>query len=146
MQLVQSILDQVQLNTVVDVGITALLIYGLFSLIRGTRAVSLVIGVTVMLLVYAAARFFDLRLLRQVLPLVDIAGHAGAEGLNGFFPAPDQMRERLRVVPHFDAPHRLLIRGRKERERSRERTGNNISGRAVCVVWFRCHRIPSSQG
>ena len=38
MQLVQSILDQVQLNTVVDVGITALLIYGLFSLIRGTRA------------------------------------------------------------------------------------------------------------
>jgi diadenylate cyclase len=74
MQLVQSILDQVQLNTVVDVGITALLIYGLFSLIRGTRAVSLVIGVTVMLLVYAAARFFDLRLLRQVLETGALVG------------------------------------------------------------------------
>jgi diadenylate cyclase len=74
MQLVQSILDQVRLNTVVDVVITALLIYGLFSLIRGTRAVSLVIGVTVMLLVYAAARFFDLRLLRQVLETGALVG------------------------------------------------------------------------
>jgi len=74
MQLVQSILDQVRLNTVVDVLITALLIYGLFSLIRGTRAVSLVIGVTVMLLVYAAARFFDLRLLRQVLETGALVG------------------------------------------------------------------------
>src|SRR5476649_1920512 len=74
MQLVQSILGQVQLNTVVDVVITALLIYGLFSLIRGTRAVSLVIGVTVMLLVYAAARFFDLRLLRQVLETGELVG------------------------------------------------------------------------
>jgi diadenylate cyclase len=59
---------------VVDVVITALLIYGLFSLIRGTRAVSLVIGVTVMLLVYAAARFFDLRLLRQVLETGALVG------------------------------------------------------------------------
>ena len=74
MQLVQSILDQVRLNTVVDIVITALLIYGLFSLIRGTRAVSLVIGVTVMLLVYAAARFFDLRLLRQVLETGALVG------------------------------------------------------------------------
>jgi len=74
MQLVQSILGQVQLNSVIDVGITALLIYGLFSLIRGTRAVSLVIGVTVMLLVYAAARFFDLRLLRQVLETGALVG------------------------------------------------------------------------
>jgi diadenylate cyclase len=74
MQLVQLILDQVKLNTVVDIGITALLIYGLFSLIRGTRAVSLVIGVTVMLLVYAGARFFDLRLLRQVLETGALVG------------------------------------------------------------------------
>ncbi len=74
MQLVQSILGQVQLNTLVDIAITSLLIYGLFSLIRGTRAVSLVIGVTVMLLVYAAARFFDLRLLRQVLETGALVG------------------------------------------------------------------------
>ena len=45
-QLLASILDQVDLTTLLDIGITALLIYWLFSLIRGTRAVSLVIGVT----------------------------------------------------------------------------------------------------
>jgi diadenylate cyclase len=74
MQLIQLVLEQVQLNTIVDIAITSVLIYGLFSLIRGTRAVSLVIGVTVMLLVYAAARFFDLRLLRQVLETGALVG------------------------------------------------------------------------
>ena len=53
-QLLQSILDQVRLSTLVDIGITALLIYWLFSLIRGTRAVRLVIGVSVLFVVYAA--------------------------------------------------------------------------------------------
>ena len=42
-----SILEQVHLSTIVDIGITSLLIYWLFSLIRGTRAVRLVIGVSV---------------------------------------------------------------------------------------------------
>src|SRR5207342_1698717 len=67
MDLIASILDQVKLNTVVDIGITALLIYWLFSLIRGTRAVRLVIGVSVLVLVYALAVAFDLRLLSQIL-------------------------------------------------------------------------------
>ena len=35
---------EIQPITIVDVGLTALLIYGAFSLIRGTRAVRLVIG------------------------------------------------------------------------------------------------------
>ena len=47
-QLLESILDQVRLTTLLDIGITALLIYWLFSLIRGTRAVRLVIGVSVL--------------------------------------------------------------------------------------------------
>ena len=55
------------LTTIVDIGITALLIYWLFSLIRGTRAVRLVIGVSVLVLVYALAVAFDLRLLTQIL-------------------------------------------------------------------------------
>ena len=50
-QLLGSILDQVHLTTIVDIGITALLIYWLFSLIRGTSAVRLVIGVTVLFVV-----------------------------------------------------------------------------------------------
>jgi diadenylate cyclase len=67
MSLLSSILEQVHLTTIVDIGITALLIYWLFSLIRGTRAVRLVIGVSVLVLVYALAVAFDLRLLTQIL-------------------------------------------------------------------------------
>jgi diadenylate cyclase len=67
MSLLGSILDQVHLSTIVDIGITALLIYWLFSLIRGTRAVRLVIGVSVLVLVYGLAVAFDLRLLTQIL-------------------------------------------------------------------------------
>ncbi len=73
-QLVQSIMDQVRLTTVIDIGITALLIYWLFSLIRGTRAVRLVIGVSVLFLVYAAAQALDLRLLSQILQTGAVVG------------------------------------------------------------------------
>jgi diadenylate cyclase len=67
MTFVQSVLDRVTPNVVADVAITALLIYWLFSLIRGTRAVRLVIGVCLLFLVYGAALAFDLRLLTVIL-------------------------------------------------------------------------------
>ena len=68
MSLLSSIFAQgVSLTTIVDIGITALLIYWLFSLIRGTRAVRLVIGVSVLVLVYALAVAFDLLLLTRIL-------------------------------------------------------------------------------
>ena len=67
MELISSILGTVKLNTIVDIGITALLIYWLFKLIRGTRAVRLVIGVSVLVLVYALAVAFDLRLLTTII-------------------------------------------------------------------------------
>jgi diadenylate cyclase len=74
-QLLASILDQVRLpQTLLDIGITALLIYWLFSLIRGTSAVRLVIGVTVLFLVYFAARLFSLRLLTQILETGAVVG------------------------------------------------------------------------
>src|SRR4029079_17534306 len=52
---------------ILDIALTALLIYGLFSLIRGTRAVRLVIGVTVLYAVYIAAQTLGLQLLSQIL-------------------------------------------------------------------------------
>jgi diadenylate cyclase len=58
---------QVQPIAVLDIGLTALLIYGLFSLIRGTRAVRLVIGVTVLYAIYVIAQAFGLQLLSQIL-------------------------------------------------------------------------------
>jgi diadenylate cyclase len=73
-QLLASIVDRIDLTSLVDIGITALLIYWLFSLIRGTRAVSLVIGVTVLFAVYAAARFFGLFLLTQILQTGAVVG------------------------------------------------------------------------
>jgi diadenylate cyclase len=73
-QLFQSIVGQIRLNTLIDIAITALLIYWLFSLIRGTRAVRLVIGVSVLFVVYAAAQAFDLRLLSQILQTGAVVG------------------------------------------------------------------------
>jgi diadenylate cyclase len=73
-QFLESILDQVKPTTVIDVGITALLIYWLFSLIRGTRAVRLVIGVTVLFAVYAIAQYLNLQLLTQILQTGAVVG------------------------------------------------------------------------
>ena len=73
-QLIASILDQVRPTTILDIGITALLIYWLFSLIRGTRAVRLVIGVTVLFIVYFAARLLQLHLLTQILETGAVVG------------------------------------------------------------------------
>jgi diadenylate cyclase len=63
----ESLVRQVTPNALLDIGITALFIYFLFSLIRGTRAVTLVIGVSVLLGIYALAQFLDLRLFTQLL-------------------------------------------------------------------------------
>jgi diadenylate cyclase len=65
--LLGSIFEQVRLTTLIDIGITALLIYWLFSLIRGTRAVRLVIGVSVLIVVYVLAVAFNLELLTRIL-------------------------------------------------------------------------------
>lgn len=73
-QILESILGQVELRTVVDIGITALLIYWLFSLIRGTSAVRLVIGVTVLFAVYFTARALQLKLLIQILETGAVVG------------------------------------------------------------------------
>lgn len=73
-QLIESILNQVWPETILDIGITALLIYWLFSLIRGTSAVRLVIGVSVLFAVYFAARILNLRLLTQILETGAVVG------------------------------------------------------------------------
>jgi diadenylate cyclase len=57
-----------------DIALTALLIYGLFSLIRGTRAVRLVIGVTILYAVYVAAQALGLELLSQILQAGAVVG------------------------------------------------------------------------
>lgn len=73
-QLLAALLEQVRPTVLLDIGITAILIYWLFSLIRGTRAVRLVIGVTVLLAVYLAAQALSLRLLTQILQAGAVVG------------------------------------------------------------------------
>jgi len=73
-QVLGPILDQVRPSTLLDIGITALLIYWLFSLIRGTRAVRLVIGVTVLFAIYIAAQWLDLRLVTQIMQTGAVVG------------------------------------------------------------------------
>lgn len=73
-ELLQTIAEQISVSAIVDIGITALLIYWLFSLIRGTRAVRLVIGVSVLFVVYALAISFRMLLLTQILQAGAVVG------------------------------------------------------------------------
>ncbi|HEY7599110.1 MAG TPA: diadenylate cyclase CdaA [Candidatus Limnocylindrales bacterium] len=65
---------QIQPIALLDILLTALLIYGLFSLIRGTRAVRLVIGVTLMYAIYVFAQLLGLQLLSQILQAGAVVG------------------------------------------------------------------------
>jgi diadenylate cyclase len=73
-QFVEPLIRQITPTTLLDIAITALFIYSVFSLIRGTRAVTLVIGVSILLGVYALAQFLDLRLFTQILQAGAVAG------------------------------------------------------------------------
>jgi diadenylate cyclase len=64
----------VEPTVLLDIALTALLIYGLFSLIQGTRAVRLVIGAIVLYGVYAMAQLLDLRLLSGILQTGAVVG------------------------------------------------------------------------
>jgi diadenylate cyclase len=65
---------QIQPIAFLDVALTALLIYGLFSVIRGTRAVRLIIGVTVLYAIYVVAQALGLQLLSQILQAGAVLG------------------------------------------------------------------------
>ena len=71
---VESLVRQINLTTVLDIAITAVFIYWLFSLIRGTRAVTLIIGVSILLGIYALAQFIGLRLFTQLLQAGAVVG------------------------------------------------------------------------
>jgi diadenylate cyclase len=73
-ELLESIAGQIRLATLVDIGLTAVVIYWVFSLIRGTRAVRLVIGVSVILVIYAVAQAAGLRLFTQLLQAGAVVG------------------------------------------------------------------------
>jgi len=61
-------------TSLLDIALTALLIYGLFSLIQGTRAVRLVIGAILLYVVYVIAQMLNLRLLTAILQTGAVVG------------------------------------------------------------------------
>jgi diadenylate cyclase len=61
-------------TALLDIALTALIIYGLFSLIQGTRAVRLVIGAIVLYGVYVLAQALDLRLLSGIMQTGAVVG------------------------------------------------------------------------
>jgi len=61
-------------TSIIDIGLVSIVIYWLFILIRGTRAVRIVIGLSILYLVYLAAVFFRLDLLRTLMESAALAG------------------------------------------------------------------------
>jgi diadenylate cyclase len=61
-------------RSVVDIALVAVLIYWLFLLIRGTRAVRIAVGLLMLYLGYLAARFLGLDLLRTLMETAAVVG------------------------------------------------------------------------
>jgi diadenylate cyclase len=61
-------------TSIIDILLVAFVIYWLFILIRGTRAVRIVIGLALLYLVYLAALFFGFDLLREVMETAAVVG------------------------------------------------------------------------
>ncbi len=61
-------------TSIIDILLVAVVIYWLFILIRGTRAVRIAIGLLILYLVYLAARFLGLDLLRTLMEAAAVVG------------------------------------------------------------------------
>ncbi|MGZ8475623.1 MAG: diadenylate cyclase CdaA [Candidatus Limnocylindria bacterium] len=61
-------------TSIIDILLVAFVIYWLLILIRGTRAVRIVIGLSILYLVYLAALFFGFDLLRRLLETAAVVG------------------------------------------------------------------------
>src|SRR3712207_2048903 len=73
---IRQLIETLQISPIslLDILLTALLIYGVFSLVRGTRAVRLLIGVTTLYAIYVLAQVLGLPLLSQILQAGAVAG------------------------------------------------------------------------
>jgi diadenylate cyclase len=76
MEQLSDLVEGVQLEpiAVLDIVLTAILIYGAFSLIQGTRAVRLIVGAILLYLLYVMAQVLDLRLLSGILQVGAVVG------------------------------------------------------------------------
>ncbi len=61
-------------TSIIDILLVAFVVYWLFILIRGTRAVRIVIGLALLYLVYLAALFFGFDLLQRIMETAAVVG------------------------------------------------------------------------
>ena len=62
------------LTSIIDILLVSIVVYWIFILLRGTRAVRIVIGLTILYLVYLVAQALDLRLLSTLLQTGAVVG------------------------------------------------------------------------
>ena len=76
MEPLSDLVQGVQLGPIalLDILLTAVLIYGVFSLIQGTRAVRLIVGAILLYLLYVMAQVLDLRLLSGIMQVGAVVG------------------------------------------------------------------------
>jgi len=90
--------------SVVDIVLVAIVIYWVFILIRGTRAVRIVIGLSVLYLFYLGAQFFNLRLLSTLLQTGAVVGLFAIVVV--FQP---ELRRALEQIGRFGSFNRFLM-------------------------------------
>jgi diadenylate cyclase len=93
-------------TSIVDILLVAIVIYWIFILIRGTRAVRIVLGLSILYLVYLAAQALDLRLLSALLQTGAVVGLFAIVVV--FQP---ELRRALEQIGRFGSVNRIFQTG-----------------------------------
>jgi diadenylate cyclase len=93
-------------TSVLDILLVAIVIYWIFILIRGTRAVRIVIGLSILYLVYLGAQAVDLRLLSTLLQTGAVVGLFAIVVV--FQP---ELRRALEQIGRFGSVNRFFVSG-----------------------------------
>lgn len=91
-------------TSLIDILLVAVVIYWIFILIRGTRAVRIVIGLSILYLVYLAAEALDLRLLSTLLQAGAVVGLFAIVVV--FQP---ELRRALEQIGRFGSVNRFFV-------------------------------------
>ncbi len=93
-------------TSLIDIGLVAFVIYWIFILIRGTRAVRIVLGLSILYLVYLGAQLADLRLLSTLLQTGAVVGLFAIVVV--FQP---ELRRALEQIGRFGSFNRFFVSG-----------------------------------
>ena len=116
-------------TALIDIGLVAVVIYWIFILIRGTRAVRIVIGLSILYLVYLVAQAVELRLLSTLLQTGAVVGLFAIVVV--FQP---ELRRALEQIGRFGSFNRFFV---SSDYAAAERTAREISRAARIIAGSR---------